>query len=64
MSNHEAVYCELTLNNRPDSDDTEHPTFLYNRGNSIQLKTDISAFQTELLSSDPYSNTIEANRKL
>ena len=59
MSDHEAVYCELTLNNRPESDGIEHPIFLYNRGNMIQLKTDISAFQTEFLSSDPYSNTMK-----
>ena len=47
MSDHEAVYCGLTPNSRPESDDIEHPIFLYNRGNMIQLKTDISAFQTE-----------------
>ena len=59
MSDHEAVYCELTLNNRPESDDIEHPIFLYNRGNMIQFKTDISAFQPDFLSSDPYSNTVK-----
>ena len=52
MSDHEAVYCKLTLNNRPESDDTEHPIFLYDRSNMIQLKTDLSAFQIEFLSSD------------
>ena len=29
ISNHEAVYCELTLTNRPESDNIEYPVFLY-----------------------------------
>jgi len=61
MSDHEAVYCELTLKNRPESDDIKHPIFLYDRGNMTQLKLDLSAFQTEFLTSDPYSNTVQEN---
>jgi len=29
ISDHEAVYCELNLDNRPESDDIGHPIFLY-----------------------------------
>ena len=45
ISDHEAVYCELILHNKPESDNIEHPVFLYNRGNMAQLKADISDFQ-------------------
>ena len=61
ISDHEAVYCELKLTNRLESDNIEHPVFLYNRGNMTQLKTDILDFQTEFLSSDPYSNNVQEN---
>ena len=61
MSDHEAVYCELMLKSKPESDDIEHPIFLYDRGNMTQLKSDLLAFQTEFLSSDPYANTVQEN---
>jgi len=32
ISDHEAVYCELVLNNKPESDDIRHPIFFYDRG--------------------------------
>ena len=54
----EISYCELILNNRPESDDIRHPIFLYDRGNITQLKSD---FQTEFLSTDPYSNSVQEN---
>jgi len=61
ISDHEAVYCELNLDNRPESDDIGHPIFLYDRGNMAQLKADMSEFQNTFLSSDPYSNSIQEN---
>ena len=61
MSDHQAVYCELNLSSRAVTDDIEHPIFLYNKRNMPQLKSDLLAFQTELLSSDPYSNTLQEN---
>jgi len=47
MSDHEAVYCELILKSILQLDDIEYPLFLYDRGNITQLKTNLSAFQTE-----------------
>jgi len=44
ISDHEAVYCELHLDNKPESDDIEHPIFLYDWGNMSQLKTNMSEF--------------------
>ena len=61
MSDHEAVYCKLNLSSRAVTDDIEHPIFLYNKGNMPQLKSDLLAFQTEFISSDPYSNTVQEN---
>ena len=61
ISDHEAVYCELMLNNKQESDDIVHPIFLYDRGNMTQLRSDISTFQAEFLSSDPYSNSVQEN---
>ena len=61
MSDHKAVYCELNLSSRAVTDDIEHPIFLYNKGNMPQLKSDLLVFQTEFLSSDPYSNTVQEN---
>ena len=61
ISDHEAVYCELILNNRPECDDIRHPIILYDRGNMTQLKSDMSDFQTEFLSTDPYSNNVQEN---
>ena len=61
ISDHEAVYCELILHNKLESDNIEHPVFLYNRGNMAQLKADISDFQADFLSSDPYSNNVHEN---
>jgi len=58
----EAVYFEFKLNNRPESDDIGHPIFLYNRGNITQLKSDMSDFQTEFLSSYPFFNSMQENR--
>jgi len=61
ISDHEAVYCELVLNNKPESDDIRRPIFLYDRGNMTQLKSDMSDFQIEFLSTDPYSNSVHEN---
>ena len=61
ISDHEAVYCELILHNKPESDNIKHPVFLYNRGNMAQFKADFSDFQAYFLSSDPYSNNVHEN---
>ena len=61
ISDHDAVYCELILHNKLESDNIEHPVFLYNRGNMAQLKADISDFRADFLSSDPYFNNVHEN---
>jgi len=61
ISDHEAVYSELHLDNKPESDDIGHPIFIYDRGNMSQLKADMSEFQNEFCSSDPYSNSVQDN---
>ena len=60
-SDHDAVCCELTLNEKPESDSIRHPVFLYDKGDMNQLKIDISDFQAEFLSSDPYSYNVQEN---
>jgi len=61
ISDHEAAYYELVLNNKPESNDIRHPIFLYDSGNMTQLKSDMSDFQIEFLSTDPYSNSVQGN---
>ena len=48
ISDHEAVYCELTLNSRPESDDKEHPVFLYDRGSMTKLKGAMRCLRSRL----------------
>ena len=61
ISDHEAILHSLNINSKPLSDEIKHPIFLYHRGDIDSLKSDILAFQTEFLTADPYSNSVEEN---
>jgi len=61
ISDHDAILYSLDLHSRPLIDRIDHPIYLYYKGNLEGLKVDISNFQTQFLTSDPYSNELESN---
>jgi len=39
----------------------DHPIYLYHKGNMESLKSDLSDFQLQFLTGNPYFNSVETN---